>query len=327
MSFPELLPWQQHTWQQLQAAVERLPHSLLFSGPAGLGKNQFAQRFAAGLLCATPLDDGAPCGKCKSCHLLSVGNHPDYLVTTLADDASIIAVDQVRELISYLSLRPHTASRRVVILTPAEAMNINAANSLLKVLEEPPADSVLLLVSHRPQLLSATIRSRCTRFEFHAPSQSQAEKWLQNAGVEPAAIPDLLAAAGGAPLRAAELGQLGFAKAQKMMISDLQGLQAGTGDPVECATRWKEIGAEFCLSWLSGLLADLVQARSVQEEGRRLNNPSLGKTIQTMAAKTREERIFGLMDQVVESARLAATPLDDTLLIEDILIGWSKTGI
>jgi DNA polymerase-3 subunit delta' len=327
MSFPDLLPWQQAIWTHLLAAIDRLPHSLLFSGPAGLGKNSFAQRFAAGLLCATPAENGAPCGKCKSCHLLSVGNHPDYRVTTIEEDASVITVDQVRELISYLSLRPHTSNRRVVILAPAEAMNINAANSLLKVLEEPPADSVLILVSHRPQLLSATIRSRCARFEFRPPSLSLAVDWLQKEGVQRSAIPDLLAAAGGAPLRAKDLDQLGFADAQKMMVTDLQSLQAGSGDPVDCAARWKVMGAAFCLSWFSGLLADLIQTSSVPEGGRHLNNPALVKTLASLAVNTRPDRLFGLLDQVVESTRLATTPLDDTLLIEDILIGWCKTGI
>jgi len=311
----------------LQAALNRLPHSLLFSGSAGLGKNRFAQRFAASLLCATPGENGAPCGQCKSCHLLSVGNHPDFRVTTIEEDATVITVDQVRELISYLSLRPHTSSRRVVILTPAEAMNINAANSLLKVLEEPPADSVLILVSHQPQLLSATIRSRCARFEFRPPSLSVAEDWLQKEGVKRDVIPDLLAAASGAPLRAAELSQMGFNNAQKMMVADLQALQTGSADPVDCAARWKEMGAAFCLSWFSGLLADLVQTGLVPEEGRHLNNPALGKALSTMAVNISRDRLFALLDQVFESTRLATTPLDDTLLIEDILIGWCKTGI
>jgi DNA polymerase-3 subunit delta' len=328
MSFSnELMPWQHGSWAQLWSALDRLPHSLLFSGPVGLGKNRIAQRFANSLLCESPAKDGTPCGTCKSCHLLSVGNHPDFRITTIEEDASGIAVDQIRELITYLSLRPHTANRRVVILTPAEAMNINAANSLLKVLEEPPADSVLILVSHRSQLLSATIRSRCSRIEFRPPSSGDAESWLEEQGVKPDDIPDLLAAAGGAPLRAAELSQLGFAKAQEMMISDLQALQSGAGDPVECALRWKEMGAEFCLSWFSGLLADLIQTGSVPGASRHLNNPSLGKSVGLLAANSREETLFGLLDQVVESTRLAKTPLDDTLLIEDILIGWCKTGI
>jgi len=323
----ELMPWQHDTWAQLRSALDRLPHSLLFSGPVGLGKNRFAQRFATSLLCESPAEDGAPCGTCKNCHLLSVGNHPDFRVATIEEGASGIAVDQIRELISYLSLRPHTANRRVVILTPAEAMNINAANSLLKVLEEPPADSVLILVSHRPQLLSATIRSRCARVEFRPPPPADGKDWLQQQGVKREAIADLLAAAGGAPLRAAELDQLGFPEAQKMMVADLQALRSGSGDPVECAVRWKEMGAEFSLSWLSGLLADLIQTNSVPEAGRHLNNPSLGKSLDSLAVNSRAESLFGLMDQVVESAQLAKTPLDDTLLIEDILIGWCKTGI
>jgi len=323
----DILPWQESNWLHLQSAQGRLPHSLLFGGPAGLGKFAFAQKFSAALLCNDPGEDGSACEKCKSCHLLKVGNHPDFRITSIEEDASVISVGQVRELISYLALRPHTSSRRVVILAPAEAMNINAANSLLKILEEPPSDSVLILVSHRPQLLSATIRSRCTRFDFRPPSPPVGVEWLAGQGIKQAAALDLLAAAGGAPLRAVELGQLGFTNAQNMMITDLVELQSGTADPVECAVRWKAIGAEYSLSWFSGLVADLVQYRSTSGRGERLNNPSRIEAIRKLAKSASRERLFALLDQSFEATRLASTPLDDTLLIEDILIGWCKTGI
>jgi len=327
MSFPELYPWLNDSWKQWCSVPERMPHALLLNGTAGLGKNLFARRLAAGLLCQSPMDDGAPCGHCKSCHLFSVGNHPDFLHITTEEDASMIVVDQIRALISYLSLRPHTSSRKVVTLTPAEAMNINAANSLLKALEEPPADTVLILVSHAPQLLSATIRSRCTQVSIHAPAQASAIDWLANNGIDSSAATDLLAAANGAPLRAMELHKLGFSQARTMMLADLQALQSRTGDPVECATRWKQMGAVFCLAWLSGLIADMIQTISMRDQTLRLNNPSLATSIREMAARLRPDRLFELFEQTVESSRLATTPLDDTLLIEDILIRWCKSGI
>lgn len=327
MSFPELYPWLHDSWKQLFSVRERMPHALLLIGTAGLGKNLFARRLAAGLLCQSPANDNAPCGQCKSCHLLSVGNHPDFLRITTEEDASLIVVDQIRALISYLSLRPHTSPRKVVILTPAEAMNINAANSLLKALEEPPADTVLILVSHAPQLLPATIRSRCTQVSIHAPAPAQAINWLVDNDIDRGAAPDLLAAANGAPLRATELYELGFSQARTMMLTDLQALQSRAGDPVECATRWKQMGAVFCLAWLSGLIADMIQTISMQDQTLRLNNPSLASSIRAMATNSRPERLFGLFEQAVESSRLATTPLDDTLLIEDILIRWCKSGI
>lgn len=323
----DLHPWLNDPWRQIQAARERLPHALLIGGPVGLGKFNFSQTLAAGLLCKSPLPEGVACGQCKSCHLFKAGNHPDFRLTRPKEDASLIVVDQVRELIGFLSLRPHTSDRKLVVLAPAETMNINAANSLLKILEEPPADSILILVSNNAQALSATVRSRCTQLTLSPPSTEDGVKWLQSNGLDSLdrrAAQDLLAAAGGAPLRARELEEQGFVQARKMMLEDLRSLQARSADPVSCAVRWKTLGASFCLGWLSGLIADLVQLSYVHTDSARLNNPSQHQTLREMSNNTNPSLLFELFEKSVEAENLSATPLDDTLLLEDILIGWSR---
>ena len=327
MRLPELHPWLDKTWQQIQASGERLPHAILISGPAGLGKTEFAYRLAASLLCQEPANDGEPCGQCKSCRLYAADSHPDFRIVQPEDDSSLIVVDQVRSIIQYTSLRAHTSARKVIVLTPAEAMNINTSNGLLKILEEPPSDSVLILVCSTPQALSATIRSRCAHFRIGQPAQSDAIEWLVRHGMSDQVAVDLLAAGNNAPLRAQELEQQGFSKARQMMIEDLKALLQPSGNPVGCAARWKAIGAGFCLAWLGGLIADLIQVSVVRPETPRLNNPSLQEVLKDMAVLTTPERLFGLLDKTVEAANLASTPLDDTLLIEDILIGWSRTRI
>jgi len=323
----ELYPWLQASWHRARGTLGREPHSLLISGTSGLGKNELARILAQGLLCQAPGEAGEPCNTCKSCKLFHAGSHPDFLLTTPEEDSSIIAVDQVRALIDYFSLRPHTSPRKVALLTPAEAMNINAANSLLKILEEPPADAILVLVTSAPQRLSATIRSRCIHVKVPVPADREAIDWLSGEDIAAEVAADLLAAANGAPLLAQMLNEQGYQQARKMMLEDLVALGKGRGDPVSCAQRWKQLGAGFSLGWLSGLIADLIQLHWIPAGQARLHNPSLRENLASMATTAHPQQLYPLLQKAIESSRLAETPLDDALLIEDILIGWGKTSI
>jgi len=323
----ELYPWLQASWRRTRGTPGREPHSLLISGTHGLGKNELARILAQGLLCQSPGEAGEPCNACKSCKLFHAGSHPDFLLTAPEEDSSIIAVDQVRALIDYFSLRPHTSARKVAVLTPAEAMNVNAANSLLKILEEPPADAILVLVSAAPQRLSATIRSRCVHIKVPAPATGEAIDWLGTTGIEADAAADLLAAANGAPLMAQKLNEQGYQQARKMMLDDLVALGKGRSDPVACAQRWKQLGASFSLDWLSGLIADLIQLHWIPANQAHLHNPSLRENLESMASTAHPQQLYVLLQKAIESSRLAETPLDDALLIEDILIGWCKTSV
>ena len=140
------LPWQLEAWARLgqQVDEDRLPHALLVTGPAGIGKEHFARSVSARLLCGSPVS-GTACGNCKSCTLLSAGSHPDLLDVQCEEGSRVIKIDQVRELIDFAGKTPAIGGRKVVLLGPAEAMNINAANALLKCLEEPSASTTLLL--------------------------------------------------------------------------------------------------------------------------------------------------------------------------------------
>ena len=138
------LPWQISAWQQLHARMENgtLPHALLVCGAAGTGKAHFAQAFAALALCRHP-EKAHACGHCGSCHQLAAAAHPDYHPVTIPEDKTAILVDQIRELSQTLALTSQHNGRKIGLLTPADAMNANAANSLLKTLEEPSAGTLL----------------------------------------------------------------------------------------------------------------------------------------------------------------------------------------
>ena len=155
--------WHATAWQQLQTShrQQRLPHALLLSGEAGIGKAEFAARLAASLLCEQPHVDGQACGTCHACQRLGAQTHPDRFRLEPEEPGKAIKVDAVRQLIRNLSLTGHYGGYRVVTVEPAELMNTNAANAFLKTLEEPPANTLLILITASPARLPATIRSRC----------------------------------------------------------------------------------------------------------------------------------------------------------------------
>ena len=157
----QLYPWQTESWQALQGLRSRLPHALLLKGAQGIGKLDLAMKFSQSLLCDAPAENGMACGSCDACHWFDQGSHPDFrLVQPDALSASEetetksaskkpsreISVDQIRALSGFANFSAHRGGYRVVVVYPAEAMNNNAANSLLKTLEEPTDKLLFLLV-------------------------------------------------------------------------------------------------------------------------------------------------------------------------------------
>jgi DNA polymerase-3 subunit delta' len=214
-------PWNEPLLESLRHRAVQLPHALLIHGAQGVGKLALAEKIAQLLLCEAKDVARKPCGVCDGCRWYAGGNHPDFRrlepeALAPQPDAEAeeegeaparrgkpsleIKIDQVRELADFLYIGSHRGGLRVALVHPAEEMNINAANALLKALEEPPAGAVFLLVSHRPARLLPTIRSRCIALPVAIPRKEAALQWLSAQG-----MPDAerwLAYAGGAPLRA-----------------------------------------------------------------------------------------------------------------------------
>ena len=246
-----IYPWQYELKEGLEKMVERLPHAILIHGPMGVGKLALAEYFAQRLLCESPEPGAAPCGQCEGCRWVTAGSHPDLrrvepeALARRPEDAEAddeaggaplkagkpsteIKVEQVRDLDGFLNLGSHRAHRRIALIHPAEAMNANAANALLKGLEEPPAGAFFLLVSHRPARLLPTIRSRCVALPVGLPDAAVAVSWLEAQNVKESR--KWLAYASGAPLAALELAQEGSPAATKLRAAldakDLETLRA-----------------------------------------------------------------------------------------------------
>jgi DNA polymerase-3 subunit delta' len=213
-------PWNQPLLESLLQRASRLPHAVLLHGPRGVGKLALAERIGQGLLCEHKDPAKRPCDKCDACRWFAAGNHPDFRrlepealrkpSENPEDEAPAkktrpsteIKIDQVRELAQFLNLRSHRGALRIALVHPAEALNENSQNALLKGLEEPPAGAMFLLVSHAPTRLLPTIRSRCQAVPVPVPERQGALAWLERQGAKEAAR--WLAYAGGAPLRALE---------------------------------------------------------------------------------------------------------------------------
>ncbi|NLY65264.1 MAG: DNA polymerase III subunit delta', partial [Alcaligenaceae bacterium] len=226
MEAPKFLPWQTEIAAQWLGNKERFSHAWIIHGIEGIGKFQFAHAAANSLLCETP-KNGIACGHCESCAWVKSGNHPDLRVV-LSDAMAIqqgfatsaeseeeggskktisqdIRIEQVRQLEKLFNVSTHRGGYRVIVLYPAESLNTASANALLKVLEEPPENTIFLLVTHSIQRLLPTLLSRCRRLALPVPDQALALSWLQEKGVEEASV--WLAATGGAPLSAFKYSQ------------------------------------------------------------------------------------------------------------------------
>jgi DNA polymerase III delta' subunit len=173
------LPWLEGPQRRLRAALaaQRLPHSLLLLSTPGLGAEQLANWITALALCES--GDTVPCGVCASCQLLRADSHPDSYIVRLEEDAQQIKVDQVRGLIESLALKSYRGGFKVGVIEGAESLNANGANAFLKTLEEPTANTVLILIARPSHRLPATIASRCLHMVLKPPSTDSAIAWLE----------------------------------------------------------------------------------------------------------------------------------------------------
>lgn len=310
------LPWQRFT-QQL--AQDKTPHAILVSGPPGVGKHAFAQAMAARLLCESRSESLA-CNVCRGCRLRLAGSHPDYRSIQPEEGGSgIIRIDAIRELAEFTHLSSQYEGSRVVLLHPAEAMNRHTANALLKTLEEPPPQVVLILVSHAMEKLPATIRSRCQILPIHPPAPDVAIQWLQEQGVE--SPQGALHLGGGAPLAALSIAEnQGDAKYLELgaAVSDITQAKASA---VEVAESWRDWGAAETAVLMQRLVADLRHAQV------GFVSPGLPTAaLKVLASRFSPIQLHRLMDQLIELRAAAAQPLSKELSVEACFLVWTKEG-
>lgn len=320
-----MLPWQLSNWKTLTSSEQnnRLAHGLLFYGSAGIGKNEFALEFAHWLICEQPLADKA-CGECKACKLIEAESNPDLLILSPEEEGKAIKVDQVRALIEKITLTSHGQNKRVIIISPADALNANASNSLLKTLEEPPANTVLFLISDKPSKLMATIRSRTQMIRFDLPSIEQSMQWLSKQNIENAEL--LLQLSAGAPLSAKAMADDKGLQIRDALFNNWHQLADGDVDALESAAMWLKDGFKVVgnlpLNWVSSWLMDII--RSLQGGHiESMANADYAKTLQKLAGQVDLKSVYSLVDRLNDTIRLVDTSANQLMLVEGLLIHWA----
>ena len=299
----------------------RMPHALLLTGQAGLGKTAFSNYLAQQLLCEDPTASSAPCGECPGCVQFTAGTHPDFYPVCPEEDASVIKVDQIRHLSERLSLSTHRGGYKVAILNPADSMNLNAANSLLKTLEEPSDNTVLVLISARPAQLPATVRSRCQQLRIVAPESQVALDWLDEQGHGEAAQ-TYLQLAHGAPLEALKQAQADSIGARRERFDALVSILGNRVSPLAVAQGWSKDEDMQGIRWMREWLMDLLRI-GMSGQTEQIRSADLRDGLSTLARRLGSKGIFELLERINRTLRLTAGSLNRQLLTEDILLAWA----
>jgi len=329
----ELYPWQTETWQRLQGLRGRLPNALLLKGAEGIGKLDLALDFAQSILCEAPLSSGLACQNCPSCHWFAQESNPDFRL--IQPDALAatedtpekeggkkasreISVDQIRALSNFVNLSAHSGGYRVVLIHPAEAMNSNSANALLKTLEEPTDKLLFILVSNKPQQLLPTILSRSLSIAVPMPSVALSAAWLKQQGVpDPAS---LLAQTGFAPLLALQgAGEGAGIEERKLILEAVK--QSNRLDPLLLAEQLQRAMPVQVIHFLQQWCYDLA---SFKLAGVVRYHPDQIELIRNISKNMPQQALLRYLKELQTAKREAFHPLNPRLLFESILLAYQQ---
>ena len=315
-------PWTQSQWHSLIARVAtgNMPHGLILHGLYGLGKRNFAEDFAQYLLCEHPQAQQA-CQQCRACQQFLANTHPDYRKLEPEEAGKSIKIDQVRELVGQLALASHHGRYRVAIISPADALNPAAANSLLKSLEEPPAQTVLILVTSRLSALLPTIRSRCQHILFQRPSPEIAQNWLiSSQHVTPEQIQASLAMVHGAPLAAVEIIESAEMGLREQSFASFYGIAAGNDTALPINPAWLKAPLPTPINWMYSWVSDIIKVKCQQTA--TLTNQDKGNDLQKLAQKVELPRILVFLDSLAALLRMQRVALNPQMTMEQLLVHW-----
>ena len=308
---------------QRAVAEDRVRQGLIFAGPRGVGKHQFAIALAQALNCRRPVN-GDACGVCDQCIKVAAREHVD--VETIAPDGQFLKISQMREMAEKANYRPYDGRRRVYILDEADRLNASAANSILKVLEEPPETTLLVLVTAKPYALLQTIRSRCQMLSFAPLTAGELESFLNENYKRPAKENQLLARlAGGSIGRALEI-DLGIYREQRAMMTELVESALITRDTMKLmqaaehlAKKLERDEFERHLDALLVLLADVFHLK-LGLPAASLTNADVAPRLERIAEAATLEQIADWAERIEGVMQGLARNLNRQLAMEEMLL-------
>ncbi|MEO0997577.1 MAG: hypothetical protein AAFX58_08665 [Pseudomonadota bacterium] len=307
-----IINWLEAHARDLSTAIDegRRAHAYLISGARGTGKRALAHWFARRVLGggSEPVAADVP-----------PPVHPDFLSVTPEPDKTGLSIEQIRALIAEFTLTSHQGGARVAVLEPADSMSRNAANSLLKTLEEPSGDSLIILVADRLQYLPATVLSRCIHVKVRRPRRETAQAWLS--GHDPDVDwPYALALAHNGPLLALALAHNGELEQAGGFADDFERLLAGAADPVAVAAAWHKAAPAFALRWLVTTVDGLIRWRMTGQA-----DPWARPRWENTAARRIDlKNLFCYQDGLLRYINRPRGTYNELLALESLLIAWHR---
>ena len=322
----DVLPWQASLYARLSQRFRdgRLAHATLLTGSAGVGKTRLAATLAALILCEAPREHEArllPCGRCKQCLLVAGEGHPDARSLHPTDTSRSVRIHQARALGGFSVESPQVARRKVGLVCRADQLNLNAANALLKTLEEPPADTFLILLHRGGQPLLPTIRSRCQALRVQVPDRAGGLEWLAHhcPNADPADLDTALQWAGGAPLEAQRLLETGRIEQRRACLAALQRYLKGECATPEAVKPFLALPFVEALELLQTWAHDLARGAADPDSVR---DPEAATMLRFLAGRRHPAELHRVYDQLAEARRGMEHNLNPELELGVLLDGW-----
>lgn len=350
--------WLNDSRAQFLKLSPRLPHALLIHGEAGVGKHLLAMEMVAALICDKPeTRSGAliACGQCKSCAMFKSDNHPDfhYICSERIHDVNasahlayaaryleplekrnkrkpraVISVDQIRTLIDDFALSHHSSEHKVALIQPADAMNTSASNALLKLLEEPNPESILILVCNDPGRLPMTIRSRCITLAVKTPELEQSRSWLVSQGLDAQRAAQALAISGNSPLLALSYAESEQIEQFKLMLKVLNSLANEGMSPIDAREAMLKLQSPaILLSWLQLIISWLVAAGDSRGQKVTFSWQAYQRELAAISKRFANDRrlaLFRLYDELNDLKRQNVEVINPSMVLDKWLISFSQ---
>nr|WP_312822374.1 DNA polymerase III subunit delta' [Acinetobacter oleivorans] len=311
-------PWQKTTWDTLTTRFPNIGHGLLFYGKEGCGKHAFAKHFLAWVLCLNKQPQGA-CGECSSCQWLKSDTHPNYVHITTDEENkkqnAKIKIEKIRDLLPFVQQTGE--GWRVILIEPAEALNLASSNALLKTLEEPGERVILILLADHYLKLPATIRSRLQHFALDRISYEQATSYLNEHLSEIAEVqPDLLLGlSNDMPLQAIKIAKSDWFTKRQIFLNDWLKIVAQKNMPLFFSGKWqKELSFNDFIVLFEYLLGDLICVK--------LNQPQKNTDLDfdQLSPYYDLESLFNIYSEAQQAKKLVEQNVQSQLIIDQLFI-------